>query len=1597
MPHHGLRQVLEHALRRTSFDKYHESLENFFNDPAFDAQFARMLHAKRFDALSLAELFHPLYAGIYNKDVIDWLTEILEYTIHLNFRGFSDRVVVENIPYHRLFLDTLRYVNELEAESADSELVEHPMQLLTDDEERYPDIHPEYFTFKREFTENFVYEMMKIDISVRGFNTIQHVVLVNALSMHIARQLKAQNIPIDLGLVAGATLCHDIGKYGVKGDEARRIAYYHYFYTYEWYDARGLEKMGNIATNHSTWDLELYNLTIEALILIYADFRVKNLRKHGQDVMSVISLDASYQVILDKLDNVDEAKKNRYTRVYARLVDFEVYLKRLGISVDMNEAPDPSYKRDPFSHFALLEGDKVIRNIIDFSIDHNLTVMHRFSRDDSFNALMEAVRGENDKLTLRQYLDLLYEYSSYFTLKQKKMVMHFLFDLLLADADDIRRDASRLIGYLVANYDDDYKKEIPPSVSYDTLQGTKAYHDLLHTILFPNVNLLDHKERLQYNLINIHEELFRLIRGKDTPYPSLYMEWFKPEYDFSDSTRIILARTLFSAPLEILTEEEIKRVEDFLLDLLHHGTEETRLVVLDILHWSEGKLALRPRMQEAAQALIPTQDTCDLLPESFLLYKIAQRYDETAPLPQPLSACFRSPQSSTAGIFLSNLKTETPWIVKKINIEILYMAATEHEAHLLHVAFHYCNLLKVSEFDIVREQAGRHLVQLVRHMKPAEVNDIAIELLRGLEMNDYNFVRMIPKFLGEILLYLEPRELNEILDDFDVKLKSDGLETLHAILHTLGRSIELYDEYIEKGNEYATLHNKRRNRLIGLLISVISSPKLLVHTEAFAVLGSYIFNSRRIYQETQAYYLREYGKKILTLLTTEDEGFTYLSNAYSLNQIYKCITEYQLTRGEIVIPNIDKVAFFPGTFDPFSLGHLAICRDVRNLGYEVYVSIDEFSWSKKPLPYLMREKIVEMSVSAERNVYIFPSDIQMNIANEKNMQTLKELFAGKTLTLLVGADVVENASAYRHNETLRALPHLIYMRRQQMGEHSEKAIQEKVTGPYELVSLDLDLQFISSTLIRDSIDNNRDISHLVNPMVRDYIMEHKLYKRDDPFKTTVTSSQYTLKASREITQSDLDFITSVTKEDIMVHVREEKPTVLRFIATDTDELLCVVLYEKIEIIDLYYYFRHIPTISTIRESTRGPIAYLHGVFISRRFNSLREELVNEAFAHIVSHNFDNILFTNKMRYNKEYTDLLTQSGFRYLAKEESHDTMLVDSSNPVTLNLDIEKFIKKPYNAHPSVTQVIRENRKRMKETLTELFPNTLILSFTRSMINQKLIERITAYNGVPVVPTQPRKLGPAMCVPFGEHLNGEIVPNTITKTIHTEKTFSKSIENFTIKSFPYYLPLDDQCKIINAFDKPVLLVDDLLHKGYRIRVVKPALERNGVGIEKMFVGILSMKGLEFAMAENLEVDYCYFVPRLRYWFKESDLYPYIGGDMVDTRLVNGTLIPTINMLLPYVSPSFIKKGTNEALYAFSRICLENAHQLFSQLERVYLDLNGKTVSLRDIFDVLHHPRIPDYKGVEDMDLHVSASIKNDIHLLKRLEASIIRSSGEDE
>ncbi len=57
-----------------------------------------------------------------------------------------------------------------------------------------------------------------------------------------------------------------------------------------------------------------------------------------------------------------------------------------------------------------------------------------------------------------------------------------------------------------------------------------------------------------------------------------------------------------------------------------------------------------------------------------------------------------------------------------------------------------------------------------------------------------------------------------------------------------------------------------------------------------------------------------------------------------------------MDHGPFAFTHPRKIAFFPGTFDPFTLSHKGIVHAIRDLGFEVYLAVDEFSWSKRPSP-----------------------------------------------------------------------------------------------------------------------------------------------------------------------------------------------------------------------------------------------------------------------------------------------------------------------------------------------------------------------------------------------------------------------------------------------------------------------------------------------------------------------------------------------------------------------------------------------------------------------------------------------------------------------
>lgn len=121
----------------------------------------------------------------------------------------------------------------------------------------------------------------------------------------------------------------------------------------------------------------------------------------------------------------------------------------------------------------------------------------------------------------------------------------------------------------------------------------------------------------------------------------------------------------------------------------------------------------------------------------------------------------------------------------------------------------------------------------------------------------------------------------------------------------------------------------------------------------------------------------------------------------------------QRLRGGFTFEAPRPIAFFPGTFDPFTLSHKAIVRTIRDRGFEVLLAIDEFSWSKRTQPYRIRRRIAAMSVADEFHVQIFPEDFPVNIANPENLHRLRQAFPGRKVSIAVGSDVVAHASSYR--------------------------------------------------------------------------------------------------------------------------------------------------------------------------------------------------------------------------------------------------------------------------------------------------------------------------------------------------------------------------------------------------------------------------------------------------------------------------------------------------------------------------------------------------------------------------------------------------------
>jgi hypothetical protein len=501
------------------------------------------------------------------------------------------------------------------------------------------------------------------------------------------------------------------------------------------------------------------------------------------------------------------------------------------------------------------------------------------------------------------------------------------------------------------------------------------------------------------------------------------------------------------------------------------------------------------------------------------------------------------------------------------------------------------------------------------------------------------------------------------------------------------------------------------------------------------------------------------------------------------------------------------------------------------------------------------------------------------------------------------------------------------------------------------------------------VNAGRDISGLVDPRVQDYIYRQGLYGMDSVYKKTVRYSALEVQ---------------VTDEPEGGSVR------LDYSDGDVSE----VCFHRLDPQNLLRECESMEQADVIREAVSGNVVWIDQIRGSiARCDDRRMTALNEALEYFQEQSDSFAL----CRPKEEQKIILLLHGFVPL--NALAEVYVVDLHSPLVVFYDTPALLKESIGDADEVRRQLRGSHIRLLDVMSRLYPGRLLLCFEAGFLNYRLLKKITGKNGVSLEPDPEKKLGEKMCVPFGKILKGVRVPNTVTKELETEKLYKKNLSEFAITNYRGYAPLDIQMRTIRSFGRPVIMVDDLYHTGERMKELGTHLEREGIRDYQLIVGVLSGRGRDLARMRGQEIEAVYSVPNLHSWVIESDLYPFLGGDGVesgerDRQMTE--LCPSVNPILPYARPAFLEGVSDEKIYAFSRVCMENAADIYRAVEGEYRKQCGRRLGLDRIPEILAQPRYPDHIRLDEA-IRMQTPSQILAEELKRLERFLDRRKSNEE
>ncbi len=186
-----------------------------------------------------------------------------------------------------------------------------------------------------------------------------------------------------------------------------------------------------------------------------------------------------------------------------------------------------------------------------------------------------------------------------------------------------------------------------------------------------------------------------------------------------------------------------------------------------------------------------------------------------------------------------------------------------------------------------------------------------------------------------------------------------------------------------------------------------------------------------------------------------------------------------------------KIGFFGGSFNPPTIAHYNLIKQAKeayNFDIVYFVPVNDYYNKKNLISIDKRIEMLKILCQKEKNIQVL--EIEKNIDKKLDaidiFRIIEKEYKNNDVYFFMGEDNYKKMYTWKSYDELKKYKYIVFQR-------SDKS-EYKINNKNIIYMKNSENLKISSSIIREKINRNEDISILVSKEIENYIKENNLYK-----------------------------------------------------------------------------------------------------------------------------------------------------------------------------------------------------------------------------------------------------------------------------------------------------------------------------------------------------------------------------------------------------------------------------------------------------------------------------------------------------------------------